>query len=91
MDTEKKRLHKKQGLCVFCSDPAKYPFDVCERHWLTRKAAQLRKNAKIRQRYRSEGRCISCSAVLDEEVDKGVARCYNCRGEYRVPSYRRNK
>ena len=84
-----KRKHKQLGLCVECSRPAipgrtlckihsAHNSERCSKSYYDNLDKRRREMKRRREQYRKDGRCIMCSAYLQEE-DEGFVNCMNCR------------
>ena len=91
-----KQRHKDLGLCVNCSEPKHRENQLCLKHIRSRKISNytcrmkyILKNRELikrqKERYRNEGRCITCSAPLDVDADNGHVNCTNCRHNIHTP------
>ena len=78
-----KQKHKKAGLCIDCSRPAKAGRVRCDRHALYQckkdKASNYARVKNYREKWRKEGRCTTCAAPLDIDADCNMVTCINCR------------
>lgn len=85
-----KRLHKEQGLCTSCSEPAHPGLTRCLQHnytnatnnraWHQRNKDRLIKGwRKEKARRKDSGCCTMCGGELDPDADSGKTNCMNCR------------
>jgi len=71
--------HLKEGLCIYCSRPAKPYFRYCEHHIETRRNSQQRYDAKYYKQNIKDRKCTSCKRPLIPDIDDGYRTCINCR------------
>jgi|TARA_R100001530_G_scaffold135086_1_gene111421 hypothetical protein len=94
-ERERKRI---EGICVWCSRPALYPYLHCEKHLASHQVSvnkhqtpeeKCRYIFESRRKLRTEGRCTNCTRLLDEDADikdngEMYITCINCRGKNSV-------
>lgn len=73
--------HKAQGLCRQCPNPVRPYMTMCPSCLAKLQARAILKNYRAMQTRRNiaEGRCTTCGAPLDPEVDAGYKSCITCR------------
>jgi len=85
-DKKYKDKHQLAGLCVDCSRPAKVGFLHCLIHGENNNTRSKIEMPKLRQKYKEENKCPSCSAPLPEiDVRDGYTVCCNCRHSFHKP------
>jgi len=52
------------------------------KNYRIRKPDYILSMQKVRERYKDEGRCISCGNYLNPDCDYGRISCVNCRGKF---------
>jgi hypothetical protein len=72
-------LHRKTGLCLWCSRPASGRTSLCDHHREKERQRSAKKKQVFVERYLKEGRCVRCSTPLDPEMDEGMTCCLSCR------------
>lgn len=101
-DNAYKQDHTRRGICVDCGDRAIIGSIRCGKHLYHRRFSQKKysmahkeyyadKNKSTRIRYKQEGRCRSCSLMLDPDADMGCVTCVNCRERIRGVTVRLHK
>jgi len=82
-----KQLHRETGLCIYCSEPVYKGYSRCLKHirshavggakaYLNNKDRWDARSRANKERYVATGRCVECSAPLNES-EKGRS-CSNC-------------
>jgi len=83
MDRRKKyrELHKKLGLCIDCSNPARPGVLRCRKCSIKMHEYDIKKRDRKaqRERYKKMGKCPRCGKPLDRDADNGFFYCVNCR------------
>ena len=69
-----KDLHVLLGLCVDCSEKALTGLTRCEKH----RKSHVENNRELKHWRQANNKCPSCGTPLEEEIDSGNTKCFNC-------------
>lgn len=61
--------------CIDCDRPVEGLYQRCKKH----RKQHFKKIKELHERYRREGRCVSCGNTLNPGVDGGYRKCQKCR------------
>lgn len=70
-----KEKRKINGICIGCKKIAFKPHVHCEKHHLEHNSRLLLTKIERINNFK----CRTCGTPLDEDVDKGLVTCFNCR------------